>query len=113
MQRAGHGKLTLEYDDRIHTTCFCSALSISYAALLVFYPLTEESLEQQERWIKNHKDYFTGLLRQVEIQRTRKKLTIEEYIDFRRQSIGAMPSCSLVEYAYLILMLAQVYLPLS
>ncbi|KAI0437867.1 Presilphiperfolan-8-beta-ol synthase [Xylaria telfairii] len=55
--------------------------------------------EQQERWVKNHKDYFTGLLRQVEIQRTRKKLTIEEYIDFRRQSIGAMPSCSLVEYA--------------
>ncbi|KAI0975940.1 Presilphiperfolan-8-beta-ol synthase [Xylaria arbuscula] len=55
--------------------------------------------EQQQRWIKNHKDYFTGLLRQVEIQRTQKKLTIDEYIDFRRQSIGAMPSCSLVEYA--------------
>ncbi|TRX96398.1 hypothetical protein FHL15_002670 [Xylaria flabelliformis] len=53
--------------------------------------------EQQQRWIKNHKDYFTGLLRQVEIQRTQKKLTIDEYIDFRRQSIGAMPSCSLVE----------------
>ncbi|KAI0808724.1 Presilphiperfolan-8-beta-ol synthase [Xylaria sp. FL0064] len=55
--------------------------------------------EQQQRWIKNHMDYFTGLLRQVEIQRTQKKLTIDEYIDFRRQSIGAMPSCSLVEYA--------------
>ncbi|KAI0487794.1 Presilphiperfolan-8-beta-ol synthase [Xylaria cf. heliscus] len=55
--------------------------------------------EQQGRWIKNHKDYFTGLLRQVEIQRTQKKLTVDEYIDFRRQSIGAMPSCSLVEYA--------------
>ncbi|KAF2971668.1 hypothetical protein GQX73_g1886 [Xylaria multiplex] len=55
--------------------------------------------EQQQRWIKNHQDYFTGLLRQVEIQRTQKKLTIDEYIDFRRQSIGAMPSCSLVEYA--------------
>ncbi|RWA13226.1 hypothetical protein EKO27_g1845 [Xylaria grammica] len=55
--------------------------------------------EQQQRWIKNHKDYFTGLLRQVEIQRTQKILTIDEYIDFRRQSIGAMPSCSLVEYA--------------
>ncbi|KAI1163815.1 Presilphiperfolan-8-beta-ol synthase [Nemania serpens] len=55
--------------------------------------------EQQQRWIKNHIDYFTGLLRQVEIQRTQKKLTIDEYIDFRRQSIGAMPSCSLVEYA--------------
>ncbi|KAI1746642.1 Presilphiperfolan-8-beta-ol synthase [Xylaria castorea] len=55
--------------------------------------------EQQERWVRNHKDYFTGLLRQVEIQRTQKKLTIDEYIDFRRQSIGAMPSCSLVEYA--------------
>ncbi|KAI8624673.1 Presilphiperfolan-8-beta-ol synthase [Xylariaceae sp. FL1651] len=55
--------------------------------------------EQQERWIKNHKDYFTGLIRQVEIQKTQKKLSVDEYIDFRRQSIGAMPSCSLVEYA--------------
>ncbi|GAW26064.1 putative pentalenene synthase [Rosellinia necatrix] len=55
--------------------------------------------EQQQRWIKNHKDYFTGLLRQVEIKKTKKRLTIDEYIDFRRQSIGAMPSCSLIEYA--------------
>ncbi|CAJ2503630.1 Uu.00g110240.m01.CDS01 [Anthostomella pinea] len=54
---------------------------------------------QQERWIKNYKDYCTGLIRQVEIQKTRKRLTVDEYIDFRRQSIGAMPSCSLVEYA--------------
>ncbi|KAI1272131.1 Presilphiperfolan-8-beta-ol synthase [Xylaria sp. FL0933] len=59
----------------------------------------QQGTEQQQRWIKNHMDYFTGLLRQVEIQRTQKKLTIDEYIDFRRQSIGAMPSCSLVEYA--------------
>ncbi|KAI0424115.1 Presilphiperfolan-8-beta-ol synthase [Xylaria sp. FL1042] len=63
------------------------------------FQTTWKRLQQQQRWIKNHKDYFTGLLRQVEIQRTQKKLTIDEYIDFRRQSIGAMPSCSLVEYA--------------
>ncbi|KAI1124634.1 Presilphiperfolan-8-beta-ol synthase [Nemania abortiva] len=55
-------------------------------------------IELQERWIKNHKDYFTGLIRQVKIQKEQKDLSIEEYIDFRRQSIGAMPSCSLVEY---------------
>ncbi|KAI0111201.1 Presilphiperfolan-8-beta-ol synthase [Nemania sp. FL0031] len=58
--------------------------------------------EQQNRWIENHKDYFTGLLRQVEIQRTQKKLTVDEYIDFRRQSIGAKPTCALIEYAHRI-----------
>ncbi|KAI3334512.1 Presilphiperfolan-8-beta-ol synthase [Ustulina deusta] len=63
------------------------------------FQTTWKRLQKQRRWIKNHKDYFTGLLRQVEIQRTQRKLTIDEYIDFRRQSIGAMPSCSLVEYA--------------
>ncbi|KAJ8118391.1 hypothetical protein ONZ43_g3998 [Nemania bipapillata] len=56
--------------------------------------------EQQRRWIENHKDYFTGLLRQVEIQKTQKKLTVDEYIDFRRQSIGAKSTCTLVEYVH-------------
>ncbi|KAI1267885.1 Presilphiperfolan-8-beta-ol synthase [Xylariaceae sp. FL1019] len=63
------------------------------------FQTTWKRLQKQHRWIKNHKDYFTGLIRQVEIQRTQRKLTVDEYIDFRRQSIGAMPSCSLVEYA--------------
>ncbi|KAJ8132310.1 hypothetical protein O1611_g1315 [Lasiodiplodia mahajangana] len=58
--------------------------------------------EQQHRWIENHKYYFKGLLRQVEIQTTQKKLTVDEYIDFRRQSIGAKPTCTLIEYAHRI-----------
>ncbi|TGJ85574.1 hypothetical protein E0Z10_g3222 [Xylaria hypoxylon] len=53
----------------------------------------------QTTWKRLQKRAGLGLLRQVEIQRTQRKLTIDEYIDFRRQSIGAMPSCSLVEYA--------------
>ncbi|KAK7441150.1 hypothetical protein Landi51_10353 [Colletotrichum acutatum] len=56
-------------------------------------------IELQERYKASIKYYFSGLLSQVEVQTSKSAmaLTVEEYMGFRRGTIGCQPSYVLVD----------------
>ncbi|KAF9878407.1 hypothetical protein CkaCkLH20_03899 [Colletotrichum karsti] len=60
------------------------------------------SPELQERYKASMKGYFEGLIGQVKVQESQKalKLTVDEYMDFRRATIACEPCYALVEYAH-------------
>ncbi|KAK0370381.1 hypothetical protein CLIM01_12258 [Colletotrichum limetticola] len=59
-------------------------------------------IELQERYKASIKYYFSGLLSQVGVQSSKSAmaLTVEEYMGFRRGTIGCQPSYVLVEFCH-------------
>ncbi|KAL1643930.1 hypothetical protein SLS58_004605 [Diplodia intermedia] len=57
------------------------------------------SPDLQERYKKSMKDYFDGLLRQVDVISESIAVNVEEFMDFRRSTIGVYPCHELIEYA--------------
>ncbi|KAI8243934.1 Presilphiperfolan-8-beta-ol synthase [Colletotrichum sp. SAR 10_96] len=57
------------------------------------------SADLQEHWKVSHKMYFDGLLGQVKVAHSQSAftLTVDEYMNFRRATIGTEPSFALVD----------------
>ncbi|KAK1712991.1 Presilphiperfolan-8-beta-ol synthase [Colletotrichum acutatum] len=68
----------------------------------VFQSVWDRFKKLQERYKASIKYYFSGLLSQVEVQTSKSAmaLTVEEYMGFRRGTIGCQPSYVLVEFCH-------------
>ncbi|KAF5515885.1 Presilphiperfolan-8-beta-ol synthase [Colletotrichum siamense] len=77
--------------------------SIRYVFQTTWDRVKKRSSEDlQEHWKVSHKMYFDGLLGQVKVAHSQSAftLTVDEYMNFRRATIGTEPSFALVEYAH-------------
>ncbi|KAF3761240.1 hypothetical protein M406DRAFT_65720 [Cryphonectria parasitica EP155] len=61
---------------------------------------TRTSPALQKRWVKSLTEYCDGLLGQVTAVHDTRELNTDEYMTYRRLSIGAFPCHELVEYAH-------------
>ncbi|KAL3483007.1 Presilphiperfolan-8-beta-ol synthase [Aspergillus germanicus] len=57
--------------------------------------------ELQIRWKEMHRRYFDGLITQVKVMQDQRVFSrdVQEYMNMRRQTIGAYPAIALAEYA--------------
>ncbi|KAL8719069.1 MAG: hypothetical protein Q9181_008113, partial [Wetmoreana brouardii] len=53
----------------------------------------------QLRWKEMHRRFFDGLLNQVKVQQDERAFSrdVQEYMDMRRETIGAYPAIALTE----------------
>ncbi|KAK1625185.1 isoprenoid synthase domain-containing protein, partial [Colletotrichum phormii] len=67
-----------------------------------YYATDTNPIELQKRYKASIRFYFSGLLSQVGVQTSKsaRNLTVDEYMGFRRGTIGCQPSYVLVEFCH-------------